>query len=102
VTVCTLFGAHVKIHPAFLALAGLLWWCGLRVELLLALAALGGHEAAHLAVARLCGLDVEEIEVLPFGGVIRIPSGPRSLPAEGAMAMAGPLFSFFLQRRPLR
>ncbi|MGE5576953.1 MAG: M50 family metallopeptidase [Syntrophothermus sp.] len=55
------------------------------------------HETAHMAVARGYGLKVEEIELLPFGGVARIEEMIEFDPAvERTVALAGPLTNLFL------
>jgi stage IV sporulation protein FB len=55
------------------------------------------HEMAHVLVARILKLKVREIELLPFGGVVRIESlfelNPRN---EICIALAGPLFNILL------
>ncbi len=86
------FGVRVFIHPLYI--------------LLLAAAALGGyprhaavlfvslvlHEMAHLVVARGLGLDVQAVELYPFGGVARLSITPGDT-SEVTVAMAGPLQS---------
>ncbi len=70
---------------------------GLGREVILLLVALAAHEAAHVAAATACGLEVERVEILPFGGMARIPGLAAAEPAvEATVAMAGPLGSLVL------
>jgi stage IV sporulation protein FB len=70
---------------------------GLGREVILLLVALAAHEAGHMAAASACGLEVEQVELLPFGGVARIPALAAAEPAvEATVAMAGPLGSLLL------
>lgn len=90
-------GVRVRVHPLF--------------ALILAVAALGGegraalllagllltHELAHLLVARAYGLEVPEVEFLPFGGVARLEGLSEAEPGvEAAVALAGPLNNLLL------
>jgi Zn-dependent protease len=48
------------------------------------------HELAHALVARSRGVVVEEIELLPFGGLTRLGTEPRSAGDDLAISIAGP------------
>jgi stage IV sporulation protein FB len=64
---------------------------------ILLLLGLFAHEAAHVVAASAFGLEVEAVEILPFGGVARIPGLGGAEPAvEATVAMAGPLGSLLL------
>jgi stage IV sporulation protein FB len=55
------------------------------------------HEAAHVIAARLLNLKVNEIELLPFGGAVKIQSFFESRPIhEIVVAAAGPLSNVLL------
>jgi stage IV sporulation protein FB len=55
------------------------------------------HEAAHVIAARLLNLKVSEIELLPFGGAVKIQSFFESNPAhEIIVAVSGPLSNILL------
>lgn len=55
------------------------------------------HEAAHVAAARLLKLKVQEIELLPFGGAVKIHSYFESHPVhEIVVAASGPLANILL------
>ena len=53
-----------------------------------------GHELAHAVVARLEGIEIEEIVLHPFGGLARLRSLPETPRAEFRIAIAGPAASF--------
>ena len=54
------------------------------------------HETAHCVVARREGIIVDDILLLPIGGVSEMRSMPRKPGEEFAMAIAGPLTSLGL------
>jgi len=85
-------GARVNIHPLFVlsALAACVAHMALQVAILFLCVLL--HELGHAAVARALGYKVEAIELLPFGGVVKLANGdlgcvPRH---EALVAIAGP------------
>lgn len=55
------------------------------------------HEAAHLAAAKLCGVAIQEIRILPFGGSARMEN-PYRLPLRQILpvAAAGPAANLLL------
>jgi Zn-dependent protease len=53
-----------------------------------------GHELAHAVIARLEGIETEEIVLHPFGGLARLRRVPDSPRAEFRIAIAGPAASF--------
>ncbi|HHW02017.1 MAG TPA: hypothetical protein GXX35_04285 [Thermoanaerobacterales bacterium] len=68
---------------------------GLWVHMLAALAALGFHELGHVVTARTMGMKVEKIEILPFGGRIKIANLYETIPeVEMLTALAGPMTNF--------
>lgn len=98
-------GIPVRVHASFLVLvvlvvatagdvpggapAALAWLVLLFGCVLL-------HELAHSAVARRRGVEVDEILLLPIGGISRMSHLPSSARDELAIAAAGPLSSFAL------
>lgn len=89
---------RVRFHPLFFLLAvvsvGLGLWKSIVVLFLLVLL----HELGHAAVANHLGYDVEEVSLLPFGGVAKLSYGhlgptPRD---EALIAIAGPLVNLLL------
>lgn len=93
----TIGGVPVRVHPLLIlillaaGLGGYLWPAVILAGLIVT------HELAHLVVARAYGLEVSEIEFMPFGGVAKI-SGLYSPPpgVEQTVALAGPLHNFIL------
>ena len=64
------FGIHFSL-PLLTLLAPLLGQkLGMEGELMPLAFALSIHEAAHLAAAKLTGVAIQEIRILPFGGRI--------------------------------
>ena len=84
---------RIRIHPAFalylLSMAVFSSW----QMILFAMSALLVHEAGHYAAARLLGEQISEVELTPFGGVMRY--APWKSPGKGirgvCVAAAGPL-----------
>jgi stage IV sporulation protein FB len=63
------------------------------VWLLALFACVVAHELSHSMVARAKGIEVEEIDLLPIGGVSRMERIPEAWRDETAIAIAGPLAS---------
>jgi Zn-dependent protease len=53
-----------------------------------------GHELAHAVIARLEGIEIEEIVLHPFGGLARLKRLPENPRTEFRIAIAGPAASF--------
>ncbi|HEY0547463.1 MAG TPA: site-2 protease family protein [Pyrinomonadaceae bacterium] len=53
-----------------------------------------GHELSHALMARIEGIETEEIVLHPFGGLARLRSLPETPGAEFRIAVAGPAASF--------
>ncbi len=53
-----------------------------------------GHELSHALVARMEGIEIEEIVLHPFGGLTRLRREPDNPRAEFRIAIAGPSSSF--------
>jgi len=87
----------IRIHPLFIMLLVFYLGCGLgkRAALIFSLVLL--HEFGHLVAARFFQVPVKVVELLPFGGVVRL-SGAERLPPkqEIIIALAGPLTSLAL------
>ncbi|OFW76508.1 MAG: peptidase M50, partial [Alicyclobacillus sp. RIFOXYA1_FULL_53_8] len=89
---------RIRLHPLFVLLALLAVGVGLWRELVVLFLLVMLHELGHAAVATHYGYEVEEVSLLPFGGVASISYGsigfsPRH---EGAIAIAGPLVNLAL------
>lgn len=84
---------RIRIHPAFaLYLLSMAVFSSWQMTLC-AMGALLVHEAGHYAAARLLGERVAQVELTPFGGVMRY--APGKSPSKGirgvCVAAAGPL-----------
>lgn len=53
-----------------------------------------GHELSHALMARIEGIETDEIVLHPFGGLARLRSLPETPGAEFRIAIAGPAASF--------
>lgn len=90
-------GVRIKISHFLLVLTCLLAVLGRLAETLMLLGIVVLHELAHVVVAVRLGQRVEEIELLPFGGVARVESPLELNPSvERIVAMVGPLTNFVL------
>ena len=86
------WGVEFRLHALVIIFAGLAFFLDMGRELPFVLMALGAHEAAHIAAARACGLEIEYIEIMPLGGAAHIRelySAPGG--ALAIAALAGPL-----------
>jgi stage IV sporulation protein FB len=92
-----LWGCRLRIHLLVFPVVAAMAWLGQLPTFLMTLAMLIIHELCHVAVARMFGFHVGEIELLPVGCVARIDGlfamDPR---AETAIALAGPLSNLLL------
>ncbi|MBX5437201.1 MAG: peptidase M50 [Alicyclobacillaceae bacterium] len=89
---------RVRVHPLFAALVVLAAAAGLWLPVVVLFLIVFLHELAHAAVADALGCTVEEVTLLPFGGVAKLSFGdggfiPRR---EAAIAIAGPAVNFVL------
>ncbi|MDI3480484.1 MAG: stage sporulation protein [Tepidanaerobacteraceae bacterium] len=86
---------EVKIDFFFILLILISLMAGLWYELIAAIMALGFHEIGHIAAAQSLGLRVDRIEILPFGGRIKIVNLDEATPeAEMLTVLAGPMVNF--------
>ncbi len=69
------------------------WTAGVLTTLGLFLS-IFGHELSHALVARMEGIEIEEIVLHPFGGLTRLRREPDNPRAEFRIAIAGPSSSF--------
>ena len=91
------FGVKVRANWLFLALLAFGAATGYLPQVAVLLGTLFTHELAHLIVARGFELPIDEIELLPFGGVARSHEPIEADPhVETTVAVAGPLNNFFL------
>lgn len=95
--VCTVSGVQIHLNNMFLALLGLFFVAGLLVKGLIVFAIVLLHELAHVAAAMRLGINVSDIELLPFGGVCRIGGEIVLDPSrEVLVAAAGPAANLLL------
>lgn len=88
---------RVKVHWLFVLILLAASLVGYYVEALILVGSLLAHEIAHLMVAWVLGLEVEELLLTPFGGMARLDTTLETDPqAETSVALAGPFQSFFL------
>ncbi len=81
---------NVRLPPHAQATA---WFLGLITTAGLFLSVFG-HELGHALMARIEGIEIEEIVLHPFGGLARLKSEPQNPRAEFRIAFAGPASSF--------
>ena len=94
---CRVAGTRVRFHPLMLLLPLLAAALGLKTELAVTLISLMLHEAAHLIAARACGVRVEELRLMPFGGAALIGNVYALSPGRlFAVAAAGPVANLIL------
>ena len=93
----SLLGIPVLVDPLFLVMLFGLSLFGFFPQTLVLFWVVLLHELAHVLVAKYNDLFIEEIELLPFGGVARI-DGMLQLnpPIEIRVAIAGPLVNLIL------
>lgn len=90
-------GVRVGVHWLYLLLLAVAAFLGYAVHALILLGSLLAHEIAHLLVAWVLEVGVEEVHLTPFGGVARLDGALETDPqAETSVAVAGPFQSFFL------
>lgn len=86
----------IRFNPWFLVVLGLYWAAGYGRPMFIAFLAVTLHELTHAVVADLYGLDIERIEIWPFGGMARIHGLSAQDPyVETMVAVSGPLLNFF-------
>ncbi len=87
-------GIRIRINLFVLLLGALYVYLGLGVEVLLIFAAVLIHEIAHVIMARIQGVKVAEIDLLPFGGQAKMEDYTGLEPERDIyVAVAGPAAS---------
>ncbi|GAB6180002.1 M50 family metallopeptidase [Desulfotomaculum defluvii] len=90
-------GIEVRLNPLFLVLLGLFFVAGILEKGLIIFGLVLFHELAHTLVAKMLGVSVINIEILPFGGVARMGGEMSVQPGkEIAVALAGPVSNIIL------
>lgn len=89
--------SNVPRTPAGVPIVGLgAAWLLAVVTMLAFFLCILAHELSHALVARLEGIQIEEIVLHPFGGLARMKSVPDNPRAELHIAIAGPVASFII------
>lgn len=90
-------GIFFRVNRLFLLVLFLFCLWGLFPQALLVFSMVLLHEGAHLLVARYLKIAVQEVQLLPFGGVAHLGEELALTPGkEIFVALAGPLSSIFL------
>jgi len=102
----SILGIPVKIHLTFILLLALIYFAGPAIIgigglkgvifVVLVFASVVFHELSHSMVARYYGINVEDITLLPIGGVARMATPPGQPVQEMIIAAAGPVASLVL------
>ncbi|WP_066632568.1 M50 family metallopeptidase [Desulfolucanica intricata] len=92
-----ILGVEIFVNPFFLGLIALYFVAGVLGKGLIAFFVVLWHEMAHAVAARRLGVLVSEVELLPFGGVVRMGSDLALDPhKETCVALAGPFSNIVL------
>lgn len=93
----TYFGIPLKVNPFFILLLVLAFYFGKLTEALILVAIVIWHESFHVVMAKIYGLDITGIELLPFGGVARLEAILQLNPQiEWVVAIVGPISNILL------
>jgi len=94
---CRLLGIRLRIHLLFWGVIGVSAAAGLFVETLTLFVLVLIHELGHVAAARELGWRVQEIQLLPFGGVVKMEDELSAEPLdEIVVALAGPFMNLLM------
>ncbi|WP_026475951.1 site-2 protease family protein [Alkaliphilus transvaalensis] len=92
-----LFGMEIKINPLLFPLITLSFYLGHYRELIITLVIVTLHEMAHYKVSEYYAINIKEIELFPFGGVIKVDDELVLEPyKEIIVSIAGPLSNFLM------
>ncbi len=97
----TTFSIHVLFFPIMISL----YILGYAEEMLILLAIIMIHELSHGLMAMFLGIRIQEIQILPFGGLVKLDNSLSFTPKEEIIiSLAGPISNvalsatiFFLQ-----
>lgn len=89
-----LSGIRFSIHPLFWLVVGLALAAGYFLETITLFAIVIIHELGHIACARELGWHIQEIRLLPFGGIAAMEEAAGADPLdEIVIALAGPFMN---------
>lgn len=92
-----LWGIEIHFNFLFIGLLALYFVAGVLEKGLIIFGLVLFHELAHTLAARLLGVPVINVEILPFGGVARLGGEMSVVPAkEIIVALAGPASNLLL------
>ncbi len=87
----------IYVHPIFFFTLAVYALGGHLQQAVLAFLAISLHELTHAVIAESYGLEVERLELWPFGGIARIQGlGSQDPEVEVMVAVAGPVQNFLL------
>lgn len=89
-----IYNIKLSINFIFIFIIVSAFVAGLYKEITAVLLALAVHEMAHIIVGRELGLDIEELELSPFGGRIKVAFDKAASEEEILTALAGPFANF--------
>ncbi|NMA96227.1 MAG: hypothetical protein GX974_09340 [Clostridiales bacterium] len=90
----TLFDIEIYVNRWLLAMLAIFITVGFGIKLLTIFMAILIHELAHVLTARALGLQVKQIEMYPFGGLIKIETYLELDPGnEIIISLAGPIIN---------
>jgi Zn-dependent protease/predicted transcriptional regulator len=114
--IASIMGIPIRVHFSWLVIFGLIawslstayfprvapdlselsYWAGGLIAALLLFLSVAFHELSHSLMAKKYRLVISSITLFIFGGVSQMKGEPPTPKAERAIALAGPLSSFFL------
>lgn len=99
-------GITISVHLLFFPIVLLLYFLESIEIMVILLAIIMMHELSHGLIARLFGIKIKEIQILPIGGIVKLDKSLNfSNKEEIVISAAGPIFNiilsatvFFLQK----
>jgi stage IV sporulation protein FB len=89
---------RIRLHPLFILLFLVAWGAGMWRDVVVLFLLVMLHELGHAAMANHLGYQVEEVSLLPFGGVAKLAFGSLGFQPkhEALIAVAGPFVNLVL------
>lgn len=90
----SLFGVRIRLNTFFFIVMFYFALSGMLNKIIIVFLTVLFHELAHSITALKNGLEIEEIELLPFGGVAKLKGLLRTDPwVDTSIAICGPVFN---------